>query len=143
MSIPGVGGCPTFRQHRSKLRLKNAVHNEVGDQCVIGAVVRRVARGHRCRVSARPGTTGVVSERRDHAPRRCRTSFWFWSWWPQLLAGHGDAEAFVGVDEVVVVVVAEVELDPVDLSGEPAAAGAVVGGDSGAGFVADVGRLIS
>ena len=30
-----------------------------------------------------------------------------------LLPGHGDAEAFFGVDEVVVVVGAEVDLDPV------------------------------
>ena len=59
-----------------------------------------------------------------------------------LLPGHGDAEAFVGVDEVVVVVVAEVDLDPVDLAGEPAGGGGVVGRDGGAGLVADVGRLV-
>jgi hypothetical protein len=59
-----------------------------------------------------------------------------------LLPDHGDAEAFLGVDEVVVVVTAEVELDPVDLAGEPAAAGAVVGSDGGSRLVADVGRLV-
>jgi hypothetical protein len=37
-----------------------------------------------------------------------------------LLPGHGYAEAFVGVDEVVVVVVANVDLYPVDLAGEAA-----------------------
>ena len=46
------------------------------------------------------------------------------------------------VDEVVVVVVADVDLHPVDLAGELAAVGAVVGGDRGAGLVADVGGLV-
>ena len=36
------------------------------------------------------------------------------------LPRHGDAETFFGIDEVVVVVVAEIELHPVDLAGEPA-----------------------
>ena len=42
--------------------------------------------------------------------------------WPardrRLLDAHGDAKAVFGFDEVVVVVEAEVELDPVDLAGE-------------------------
>src|SRR4051812_2249369 len=59
-----------------------------------------------------------------------------------LLPGHGDAETFFGVDEVVVVVGAEIDLDPVDLAGEPAAVSGVVGRDGGAGFVADVGGLV-
>jgi hypothetical protein len=59
-----------------------------------------------------------------------------------LLPCHGDAEAFIGVDEVIVIVVAEVDLDPVDLGDEPAAPRGVVGGDGRAGFVADVGRLV-
>src|SRR4051794_40986487 len=45
----------------------------------------------------------------------------------RLLLGHGDAQSLVGVDEVVVVVVAEVELHPVDLAGEPAGPRGVVG----------------
>jgi hypothetical protein len=49
-------------------------------------------------------------------------------------------EAFLGVDVVVVVVVAEVDLHPVDGAGEAAGSRVVVGGDSGAGLVADVGR---
>jgi hypothetical protein len=35
------------------------------------------------------------------------------------LDAHGDAEAVFRFDEVVVVVAAEVELDPMDLTGEP------------------------
>ena len=58
------------------------------------------------------------------------------------LAGHGDPHPLLGVDEVVVVVVAEVELDPGDLAGEPARVSGVVGRDRGAGLVADVGRLV-
>src|SRR6476469_665684 len=61
----------------------------------------------------------------------------------RLLAGHGDAEAFVGVDVVVVVVGAEVDLDPVDLAGESAGFGGVVGADGCAGFVADVGGFVA
>jgi hypothetical protein len=34
----------------------------------------------------------------------------------RLLLRHRDSEAFVGVDEVVVVVVTEIDLDPVDLA---------------------------
>ena len=60
----------------------------------------------------------------------------------RLLAGHGDAKPFLGVDEVVVVVVAEVDLYPVDPAGEPAGRWGVVGGDGGAGLVADVGGLV-
>jgi hypothetical protein len=45
-------------------------------------------------------------------------------------------------NRVVVVVAAEVELDPVDLAGEPAVLVGVVGSDGGAGFVADVGGLV-
>ena len=59
-----------------------------------------------------------------------------------LLPGHRDADAFLRVDEVVVVVDADVELDPVDLSGEAAAIGGVVGGHGCAGLVADVGGLV-
>jgi hypothetical protein len=45
----------------------------------------------------------------------------------RLLPGDGDAKAFLGVDQVVVVVLAEIDLHPVDLAGEPAAGGGVVG----------------
>jgi hypothetical protein len=55
-----------------------------------------------------------------------------------LLPRHGDAEAFVAVDEVIVVVLAEVDLHPVDPAGEPAGRGGVVAADRGAGLVADV-----
>ena len=55
---------------------------------------------------------------------------------PASLTGHGDAEAFLGVDEVVVVVLADADLDPADLAGEPTALCGVVGSDAGAGLVA-------
>jgi hypothetical protein len=41
------------------------------------------------------------------------------------LPGHGDAESFLGVDEVVVIVGAEIDLYPVDLAGEPTATSGV------------------
>src|SRR4029453_7726262 len=59
-----------------------------------------------------------------------------------LFPGHSDAEAFVGVDEVVVIIFAEIDLHPVDLAGEPAAVHGVVGGNGGAGFVADIRCLV-
>jgi len=59
------------------------------------------------------------------------------------LPGHGDAEPLVRVDEVVVVVVAEVDLHPSDLAGEPAGAGGVVETDRCARPIADVGGLIA
>ena len=37
---------------------------------------------------------------------------------PRLLPGHGDAEPLLGVNEMVVVVDAKVDLDPMDLAGE-------------------------
>ena len=40
---------------------------------------------------------------------------------PCLLPGHGDAEPLIRVNEVVVVVDAQVDLDPVDLARETAA----------------------
>ena len=40
---------------------------------------------------------------------------------PCLLPGHGDAEPLIRVNEVVVVVDAQVDLNPVDLAGETAA----------------------
>jgi hypothetical protein len=43
------------------------------------------------------------------------------------LAGHGDVEPVLGADEVVVVVVADVDLHPLDLAGELVADGPVVG----------------
>src|SRR5688572_29597506 len=62
--------------------------------------------------------------------------------WRRLLPCHGDAEALLRVDVVVVVVDADVELNPVDLAGEPARVRGVVAGDGGAGLVADVGGLV-
>ncbi len=44
----------------------------------------------------------------------------------RLLPGHGDAEPFLGGDEVVLVVVADVELDPPDAAGEHPVRGVVV-----------------
>ncbi len=44
-----------------------------------------------------------------------------------LLPRHGDPEPFLGVDEVVMIIFAEIELHPVDLAGEPAVACGVVG----------------
>ena len=87
------------------------------------------------RTSANAPASRPIAETERPDLRSLATGVW-------LLPGHGDAEAFVGVDEVVVVVGAEVELDPVDLAGEPAVLGGVVGGDGGAGLVADVGRLV-
>jgi hypothetical protein len=55
---------------------------------------------------------------------------------PASRTGHGDAEAFLAIDEVVVVVLADVDLDPADLAGEPTALCGVVGSDAGAGLVA-------
>src|SRR4026209_1572662 len=60
----------------------------------------------------------------------------------RLLPSHGDAQALLGVDEVVVVVVTELDLHPVDRSGEAAGLGRVVGGPPGARLVADVRRLV-
>jgi hypothetical protein len=60
-----------------------------------------------------------------------------------LLAGHGDLEVVLGWDEVAVVVVAEVELDPLDGAGERVAAGWVVVGDRRAGVGAHVGGLVA
>ena len=60
----------------------------------------------------------------------------------RLLPGHGDAEAFLGLDEVVVIVGADVELHPVDLPGEPTVSGRVVGCDGGARLLTDVSRLV-
>ena len=66
-----------------------------------------------------------MSRLRDHGPRaharHCARGR------GASLPGHCDAHAFLGVDEVVVIVAAEVDLHPVDLSGEPAALGGVVG----------------
>src|SRR3954447_24838747 len=63
----------------------------------------------------------------------------------RLLAGHGDPEAFFGCDEVVdsVGLVADIDLHPVDPSGEVVVAGGVVGGDAGSGVAPDVGRLVA
>ena len=67
----------------------------------------------RARPRTPPPATSASAARCDLLSATCR--------WPgRLLAGHGDAEALVGVDEVVVVVVAEVDLDPADLPGEAA-----------------------
>src|SRR6187401_1605506 len=60
----------------------------------------------------------------------------------RLLAGHGDAKPFLGVDEVVVVVVAKIDLYPGDPAGELTGRWGVVGGDGGSGLVTDVGGLI-
>jgi hypothetical protein len=46
-----------------------------------------------------------------------------------LLPGHSDAQAFLGVDEVIVIILAKIELHPVDLAGEPAAVRGVVRAD--------------
>lgn len=59
----------------------------------------------------------------------------------RLLSFHGDQEAFFGVDEVVVVILAEIDLDPFDRPGETTRFVRIVGGDGGSGFVTDVGGL--
>src|SRR5215207_10514489 len=59
-----------------------------------------------------------------------------------LLPGHGDPEPFLGINEVVMIILAKIELHPVDLAREPAVARSVVGGDRGTGLVADVGGLV-
>ena len=67
----------------------------------------------RCPATGRGSTRPVLLPREPGPP-------------PGLLPGHGDAQPLVGVDEVVVVVVAEVDLHPVDLAGEAAAVRGVV-----------------
>jgi hypothetical protein len=59
-----------------------------------------------------------------------------------LLPRDRDAEAFLGVDEVVVIVGADLELHPVDLSGEASAVGGAVevGGVGLAGYL-EVARI--
>src|SRR5690349_23309467 len=59
-----------------------------------------------------------------------------------LLACHHDLETLVGVDEVVMVVRAHVDLDPVDAAPEPTGRGRQVRAHGGAALVADVGRLV-
>jgi hypothetical protein len=59
-----------------------------------------------------------------------------------LLSGHGNAEALLGVDEVVEIIVAKINLHPVDLASEPAAMCVVVGRNGGARLVSDVGSLV-
>ena len=61
---------------------------------------------------------------------------------PSLLPGHGDPEAFLRIDEVVMIILAKIELHPVDLACEPAVARGVVGRHRGTGLIADVGRLV-
>jgi len=58
-----------------------------------------------------------------------------------LLDGHGEVEAVFGFDQVVVVLEADVDLDPVDLAVE--GAGVVVGGDRGAVLVAHVQSFVA
>src|SRR5215211_5948169 len=65
---------------------------------------------------------------------------WPGSW--RLLSGHGDPEALLGADEVVVVVDVQVDLDPAHPAAEAAVLGAVVVADRGAAVAADVGGLI-
>src|SRR3954464_15967059 len=62
--------------------------------------------------------------------------------WVGLLPSHRDAEALAGIDVVVVVVVTEVDLNPLDLAGEPAGGSGVVGRHGGVLVVADVGGLV-
>jgi len=58
-----------------------------------------------------------------------------------LLPGHGDADDFLHVDQVVVVVVAEVDLHQVDLAVELTRT-AVVGADGHAEVFSDVGGFV-
>src|SRR3954464_13498042 len=60
-----------------------------------------------------------------------------------LLDRGGDAHELVGGDEVVVVVVAGVELDPFHGAGEMARFRRVVVADGGAGVAADVAGLVA
>src|SRR3954468_11282528 len=61
---------------------------------------------------------------------------------PPLLTRHRDAEPLLWIDEVVVVVRTYIELHPVDLAGEAAALGGVIGRHGCSGFVSDVGGLV-
>jgi hypothetical protein len=54
------------------------------------------------------------------------------------LAGHEHVDVVLRVDHVAVVVLADLELDPVELAGERAGVHVVVGGDGGPGLSADV-----
>ena len=60
----------------------------------------------------------------------------------KLLPRHCDAQALIGIDEVVVIVHSNIELHPADLTGELTTTTRVIGGDRSAALVADVGRLI-
>jgi hypothetical protein len=59
-----------------------------------------------------------------------------------LLPGHGDADEFLRVDQVVVVVFAEVDLHEVDLAIELAGTAGVVGADGHAEVFADVSSFV-
>jgi hypothetical protein len=48
-----------------------------------------------------------------------------------LLPRHGDPEPLLGIDGVVVIILAQIELHPVDLAREPAVARGVIRGDRG------------
>jgi len=87
-----------------------------------GLRISSVPLGHSLSAECRPGCTlgqgatkGAPEVVRGRGPVR---------WSDELLADHGGPEAFVGRDEVVVVVGAGVELHPVD----PAVESAVVAG---------------
>ena len=54
------------------------------------------------------------------------------------MAGHEHLEVVLRVDHVGVVVVADLELDPVDLAGEHTALHVILGGDRGPGLAANV-----
>jgi len=66
--------------------------------------------------------------------------------WPfsvvSLLPGHSDADNVVRVNHVVIIVLAQVDLDPVKFAGEPACFDSVVRRNRRAGLIADIGRLI-
>src|SRR5690348_17557013 len=69
--------------------------------------------------------------------------------WPSvvvllLLPGYGELPAFLGCDEVVVVVrvFAEVDLDPFDAAVELGISGSVVVADAGAQVGADIGLVV-
>src|SRR5580693_7716899 len=58
------------------------------------------------------------------------------------LPGHRDAKALLGRDQVIVILLLQVDLNPVDLAVELVVLRVVIGGDRRSGSLADVAGLI-
>ena len=82
----------------------------------------------------------AAARRRDEGPARCR-AFGFGEW-ERYCRAIATRRRSSGSMKWSWSSVADVDLDPVDLAGEAAGLGRVVGGHGGARLVADVGRLV-